>query len=143
VERSLADQLGVLVEALGSDRQAAAFVGMSHTQLGAWRGGASPSRRSLTRIADGVAVVEALRAHGLRQAEIRAELYSLWPELTDRPAALVAAGKTRRILDVIPERFGDRQPALLDASPADLVAALRTLAAAAVASADALSRAAS
>ena len=88
-------------------------------------------------------MVDAMRAHGLSNPEIRTELHSLWPELNGRPEALVAAGESERVLDTIPARFGDRLPAQPAELPTDLVAALRTLAAAAIASADALAREAS
>jgi hypothetical protein len=136
----VADQLDVLVDTLGSDRKAGAFVGLSHTQFGAWRRGAPPSQRSLTRIADGVAVIDLLRAHGLAPDEIRGELLSVWAEVGERPAALVASGKTKTLLDAIPVRFASGPSTKPLESPVDLVAALRALATAAAASADALTK---
>lgn len=143
VAGTVADQLDALVDALGSDRKAAAFVGVSHTQFGPWRGGSAPSARSLTRIGDGVAVVARLRAHGLTRGEIRSALQSLWPELDDRrPGTLIAAGETKAVLDAIDARHGGPPASTQLESPADLVAALRMLAFAAAASAEALAKAA-
>jgi hypothetical protein len=139
---TLPDQLDVLVAVLGSERTAAEFIGVSHSQFGAWRRGASPSMRSLSRIADGVAVINRLRAFGHGDVEVRSELYSLWSNLHERPAVLVAGGDAKAVLAAISARFGDSAVAKPVDSLVDLVATLRALAAAAAESADALTKAA-
>lgn len=137
---SVPDRLALLAEVFRSDRKAAAFLGVSHTQFPAWRAGATPAARSLTRITDGVAVIERLRAHGFSSDEILTELHSVWQELKDRPAAFVGKGESQPVMDAIDARYGEPSAAPKIETPADLVAALRALAVAAAASADALAQ---
>lgn len=138
VEGSIQDQLSRLAFVFGSDRKAAEFIGVSHTQFSAWRSGAAPRDRGRARIADGASVVDRLRAHGLSEHELITELRSSWPDLNARPAELVAMGESAAVLQAIDAKYG--RPSLLSAIEVapDLVTALRTLAAAAAASAEAL-----
>lgn len=133
--KSFQAQLAELARLFGSNRRAAEFIGLTHSRFPAWMGGELPSERSLERIVDGAAVVKELRDRRLTDAEILTELHSLWSELNARPAELVRAGGAATVIEAIATRYAT--PQMPDATD-ELAAALRLLAQAAAASADAL-----
>jgi hypothetical protein len=136
---SYRDQLQDLVALFGSNRRAADFLGVSHSQLPTWRDGSTPSDKNLQRIADGAAIVRLLRDNGLDDAQILTALNSIWPELDGRPVELVRSGAGRAVLAAAAGRYSATDPVVQSATAPDLVEALRALAAAAAASAAALS----
>lgn len=137
---SYRDQLDNLARLFGSARRAAEFLAVSHSQLRSWLDVAVPTEKNLRRIVDGAAVVKALRAKGLDDIQILTELSSIWPELDGRPAELVRAGAAADVLAAVAARYTPAAPVEDPAKVPELVDALLALAAAATASAAALSR---
>ena len=127
------------MELFGSNRRAAEFVGVSHSQLPGWLAKAVPSNRSLQRIVDSAAVIQGLRDYGLDDDQILTELNSIWAELEGRrPATLVRIGAASDVIAAAAVRYAGADSAALPATAPELAEALRVLAAAAAASAAAL-----
>lgn len=138
---SFRDQLRSLVALFGSNRRAAEFLGVSHSQLPAWLAKAVPSDRTLQRIVDGAAAVKALQNKGLDDDQILTELNSTWPELgSRRPAELARSGAASDVVTAVALRYAAAEPAAPPATARELAETLQALAVAAAASAAALAR---
>lgn len=103
--------------------------------------GGSARETSVRHIADAASVVDALRERVLDDAAVVTAVNTSWSELgSARPAELVPAGRAADVLVAVEQRYPvAEQPDGTDAEPS-LVDALLALAAAAQASATALSR---
>jgi hypothetical protein len=136
-----ASQLRELVALFGSQRRVATFAGLGHSQVSRWISGGRARESSVRQIADAAGVVDALRTRGLNGPAVVTAVNTIWPELDGaRPTELVAAGRAADVLAAVDRRYSfAKQPNEPDAGP-PLVDALLALAAAARASAAALSR---
>jgi hypothetical protein len=133
-------QLHDLVRLFGSERRAAEFVGVSHSQVAGWMRGGGAREGSVRRIADAGGVVKALRDQGLDDTAVITAVNTNWPELGGRPGDLVRVGRAAEVLAAIELRYAAPEENDVREAEPSLVEALLALAVAAEASAAALNR---
>jgi hypothetical protein len=135
-------QVRDLLDLLGSHRQVAELLGVSHSVIAGWLDGQIPRTNRVRRISDASTIVDALASRrGAHPTAVAAALFSSWRELGGvSPATLIAADRGHEVLEVL--RQSEREPSEYAPPTAaqtdDLQVALNALAIAARDTVDAL-----